>query len=497
MEMFSLNSQFGDYLILNFLRETDISRTWLGKQLSVGRLVLIDELKAEAIGQRDSFLADIRTKAAVEHPFVGSIYEARTDRGTCFFAYELLPGDSVAEIIRTHRKYKALVYVNLLRRIAEANLYHETHQNATSPLGPDDIQIDNQDIVRIKNLAVHGERSEDQSVRDIVSLASFFNALLEEGHPGTTRCLTLLSWMRGEHTDHYLGWAEVRDYCEQIEQQLTEPAESSAIKTSALPKRKKSALPWIGGGAAVLLILGLGLLKILRDPPSHLRPTAAQQEWIQIEGGSYSLPDSPEFSITRFLISNQEVTIGDYAKFLQTLELLAKDSNQGIFDHPDQPSDKPDHRPDDWDALLEAAKQSKPWNGIGISLNTPVVGIDWWDAFAYAKWKKCQLPTQEQWQAALVSSSQASVKLPISAWLPVTEDTPDRTPNGILAMAGSVAEWTAEPRVSPSNPLGRPQWVVIGGSYVNPRNGALTLEWTDNRSLRRRDLGFRVCKDGS
>ena len=59
-------------------------------------------------------------------------------------------------------------------------------------------------------------------------------------------------------------------------------------------------------------------------------------------------------------------------------------------------------------------------------------------------------------------------------------------------MAGSVCEWTRRPTVNPANPLGERQWVIVGGSFLKPGSNALTREWTDNRSLRRRDLGFRV-----
>ncbi|MFN7343078.1 MAG: hypothetical protein ACK5TA_07065, partial [bacterium] len=65
---------------------------------------------------------------------------------------------------------------------------------------------------------------------------------------------------------------------------------------------------------------------------------------------------------------------------------------------------------------------------------------------------------------------------------------------GIIAMAGTVAEWTAEPRVTPTHPLGKPQWVILGGSYLKPGKGSLSMEWTDDRSARRPDLGFRICQ---
>jgi hypothetical protein len=82
--------------------------------------------------------------------------------------------------------------------------------------------------------------------------------------------------------------------------------------------------------------------------------------------------------------------------------------------------------------------------------------------------------------------------IPLSTW-PPSPQTRDRTTNGILAMAGSVSEWTAEPRVSPSNPLGEPQWVIIGGSFLKSGKGTLSQEWIEERSTRRADLGFRVC----
>jgi len=37
--------------------------------------------------------------------------------------------------------------------------------------------------------------------------------------------------------------------------------------------------------------------------------------------------------------------------------------------------------------------------------------------------------------------------------------------------------------------------VIIGGSYLKPASGALSREWTDDRSMRRPDLGFRLVYD--
>ena len=130
-----------------------------------------------------------------------------------------------------------------------------------------------------------------------------------------------------------------------------------------------------------------------------------------------------------------------------------------------------------------------------VNLDSPVTGVDWWDAAAYAEWKKGRVPTQEEWFAALNFEVKSPSAIQPSPWVPVTQNTTDRTPAGLLGMAGSVAEWTADLESNPANPLGERRWLLIGGSYLKPGTNALTREWTDDRSLRRPDLGFRIAFD--
>jgi hypothetical protein len=483
---------FGDYLPKECLSENDSQRIWLARQESVDRSVLIAELKQASEAERKSFLADVRAKAAIEHPLIASIYEASTESERCFFAYELLPGKNVRQLVASQKTFKALDFVHLLRRLCEANRYQESHGNATSPIGPGNIYIDSQDVIRIENLAVAGERNEQDSTRDVVAIGNFFQDLLDHNYPGTTRCLTLLAWMRGKEIEQPLSWKEVHHYCEQIEQQLTEPSDIKVPATAAVRPRKIKRKLWIFAALFVIVIVVLISLSSTGDKPQI---ATEKPGWIEIDGGGYTTQDGQKFSIQPFQISAHEVTIGEYARFLRDLELLSEDGSQGIYDHPQQPAEKPDHRPNDWKTLHYSAKRGESWNEREISLNTPVVGVDWWDAYAYSKWKRGFLPTQEQWLGALMAGTEDPSTIPVSEWLPVTDETPDRSSKGILGLAGSVSEWTAEPRPSPSNPFGAPQWIIIGGSYLSPAQAALTREWVDNRSIRRRDLGFRIGKE--
>ncbi len=483
---------FGDYVARKCLSEGATTRSWLAEQASVGRLVLIEELKPEAANERENFLADVRAMAAVEHPLVGSIYEACTENGLCFFAHELLPGETLLARRASGEKIRAQRFVHILRRIAEANIYHETHDNATSPLDLDSVHVDGNGVIRIKNLAVAGPRLPDHSLRDVLRMGADFEEMLDRDQPGGTRCLTLLAWMRGQEVAAPLRWDQIRGYCEQIEQQLAEPSSVEAPPTAAIRPEKKSAFVWIVGILLLAVLAGVFLLPKKKKPSS---PDAPKPGLVNVEGGRYAFPDGAPLRVEGFRISAYEVTIGEYAEFLSTLAVLEKEGEERTFDHPDQPEEKPGHMPDGWDVLYPAAKSGGQWNGREMEVNLPVVGVDWWDAYAYAKWKRSELPTQERWLAALAAGAKVPSAIPVSEWIPVTAKSEDRTSNGILGMAGSVSEWTLEARPTPANPLGAPLWVIAGGSYLHPGKGAATREWVEDRSLRRPDLGFRICKD--
>jgi hypothetical protein len=487
--------RLGEYLLKECLGEGPLTRTWLAAQESVRRMVLIEELRAERADQADAFLADIRAKAAIDHPLIGSVYEAVAVPGLCFYARELLPGATLEDRLKASEPLKPARLAYFLRRIAEAHLYHETRGHATGLFGPAAVHIDDQGVIRLENLALAGPRAPDQSLRDITCLGNSLPLLVADGLPGATRMLTLLAWMRGEQQAAAMDWKSIHGYCQQIELQLADPLPILAPVTAAVVSKRQNPLLLVsvavGLGLLGVLVLSLKFAKRATPPP----PRATLPEAVEIATGLHPTPDGTTEPLRKFLIAAHEVTIGQYAKFLEALDVLSKDGRGALFDHDSQPADKTNHLPDDWASLLDAARAKATWLDRPVTLDSPVVGVDWWDAAAYAEWKQARLPTQEEWFAALCQSVKDPAALPPGAWQPVTMETADRTPAGVLGLAGSVAEWTRRQAVNPANPLGPRLWVIIGGSYLKPGNGALTREWTDDRLRRRPDLGLRVVFD--
>ncbi|MEO5716402.1 MAG: SUMF1/EgtB/PvdO family nonheme iron enzyme [Luteolibacter sp.] len=484
----------GEYRLAQLIAENSLSRTWLAEQVSVSRRVLVDELLDES--RRDSFLADVRAKASVDHPLIGSVYEAVAEPDLCFFAHELLPGMTLEERKNLSQPLVPARLSHVLRRVADANLQHEALSHATSLIGLDSIHLDEHGVIRVENLAVAGPRTGEQSVRDIVHLGTSLPALVSAGLPGATRLLTLLSWMRGDGLDAPISWTQVREFCEQIEHQLAEPLPPAPATQIVGQSRGKKLPLGLITAATVLAIAAIAALAINMRPPAHAAPPRTRlPDAVLVPDGKYPTPDGTEETLHAFSISANEVTIGQYAEFLDTLQVLAKDNHERTFDVENQPAEKTSHVPDDWTALLAAAKSNGTWKGQSVTLDSPVTGVDWWDAAAYVEWKQAHLPTQEEWFAAMTKDVKVPASLTPGAFAPVTAETTDRTPNGLIGMAGSVCEWTRRPAPNPANPLGERLWVIIGGSYLKPGSNALSREWTPNRNLRRPDLGFRIVSD--
>lgn len=486
--------QLGEYRLKELLHENAISRTWLAEQVSVSRLVLVDELRAQAADQRNAFLAEIRAKASVDHPLIGSVYEAVAEPGLCFYAHELLAGSTLAQQLAERRIFQPARLSHVLRRVSEANVQQETLGHATSPLDLDSVYLDDQEVIRLKNLAIAGPRLDDQSRRDVVYLGSALVPLVAIGQAGTTRLLTLLSWMRGEGLEAPISWSQVRDFCMQIEHQLADPLSIlTPTRSASIVHKKPIASTAIMTCLAIAAIVALAFQ--LRPPEPALPTLASLPAPVSIPAGSHPTPDGLEEQLPTFKIAAHETTIGQYAEFIERLGILAKDNNENIFNSPDQPPDKTSHEPDDWAALLPAAKSMGTWHELSVTLDSPVIGIDWWDAFAFAEWKKARLPTQEEWFAAVTTQVKIPSAITPAGYDPVTAGTTDHTPAGLIGMAGSVSEWTAKAAPDPANPLGGKLWIIIGGSYLKPGSNALSREWVIDRSLRRPDLGFRVVFD--
>ena len=149
--------------------------------------------------------------------------------------------------------------------------------------------------------------------------------------------------------------------------------------------------------------------------------------------------------------------------------------------------------------------------------NRPVVGVSWFEAAAYAKWARAQLPTEAQWERAArgtegrkyswgnkePSHELMNFAAGIGSPTPVGVYLLGCTPEGIADLAGNVLEWCRDwygpyPSQLQKNPQGLANGrirVLRGGAW-NDRslNCRASYRYYSHPTDRHLEFGFRVVR---
>lgn len=216
------------------------------------------------------------------------------------------------------------------------------------------------------------------------------------------------------------------------------------------------------------------------------------------------IPIPASESVAAFSIDRTEVTNAEYRKFLSARK------DHGLC-HPDEPKDK-DHTPRYWgrfNPLLDDPEYARtaPFSPETFTQDdAPVVGVDWFDAYAYAAWAGKRLPTEAEWELAAGGTEKRLWPWGNEwAWgkcntggdkdgyvypAPVGRFPEGRSPYGCEDMAGNVAEWCADWYVE-----GKQRVARGGGSQNAPSSVRCASRVGFEPEYRTFTLGFRCARD--
>lgn len=261
--------------------------------------------------------------------------------------------------------------------------------------------------------------------------------------------------------------------------------------------------------------LSLELAPAVPSAPSASNVTPdSKSEMVEVKGGFYVLgnergnqDERPLRKIKNpgFWVDRYEVTCNEYQRFINAVK---RDGHKWC--HPAEPPQK-DHIPYHtyaW-ALRFSWLGGRPPTGME---ECPVVLVDWYDAYAYAKWAGKRLPTEDEWEIAAGGGdgreypwgSNFRVENVNTGGYPVKVGSfPDgASPWGTLDMAGNVAEWTAtayEPDARDGRHFnghyGQP--IIRGGSWDDESKGCRISARDVHRTpfYRSTTVGFRCVRD--
>ena len=191
-----------------------------------------------------------------------------------------------------------------------------------------------------------------------------------------------------------------------------------------------------------------------------------------------------------YFIDKYEVSNAEYKKFIDATEhVKPKYWEDELFNQPDQ----------------------------------PVIGVTWFDAMAYSRWKGRRLPTEAEWEKAargndgrlypwgekwtkgkkLYFVNVYGMEDRYEFTAPVNYYATGASPFGVFNMAGNVWEWCLDwydkeyyrisPELDPEGPEAKQMKVLRGGSWINNIDGVQVTQRARNLPETQNNIyGFRT-----
>ncbi|MDF1741538.1 MAG: SUMF1/EgtB/PvdO family nonheme iron enzyme [Verrucomicrobiales bacterium] len=508
--------RLGDYKLLREIQEDDNFALYEAEQTSIGRRVALKTLyrkHRKDINWVQGFVNEASARASVNHPAISLVYECDQELGVNFYTLELVDAPSLSDLARRRSDLEEAVIWKVLESCADALNYLRENAMSHRLFTAQSILVVKGTEPRIANpvkgVGVVITPQEERQQMELLgeALAPFVQK------PGLDRDLFSLVDRLG--TDRIDGINSIKALQSAIaasgEQELTE----RDIAVMSEKKSNQKALV-IGTLVGILILGGLAAFLLLGSEPTIRKLDGLTK----IPSGVFPFQDGEEIDVPEFWIGQYEVTIADYAKFLD--DINAHPNKVVSLRHPDQPESKLTHEPDRWAEVLKAATKEGKFYGGEIDMNCPVVGVDWWDAHAYAKWRGGRLPTEQEWEKA--ARGRAGSKFPwgdekvnsnfnsgidheskdgseagsidgYKYWCPVDAIAADESRYGVFGLAGNVSEWTGTWGAHPDQP-DKQVPLKRGASFATTSGFELTARRAaDSASERNFWTGFRIVSD--
>lgn len=513
----------GNYKIISLLGEGKMGSVYEALQTSMNRKVALKVLAPELqqdVTTREQFVADAQAKAKVQHPAILPVYEAGESGPYCYYTLEFVEGDNVAGCIRKNATVSDALALQLVRAAGEGLLYLDQHKISHNPLEAQNLYIDANQHPRLANVATQHE-SHPQTQKEIIALSQIIKKVLPDGRAADPALQGLLHRMSVSGNAGFLSWGALLQAVKALEPKVIpaggfkitaqDVAAIHAVEESQL-RKKRELLVRIGAGVGCAALLFAIYWFGFRSSGKNF------DTMVEVPAGEFIFQDNQKVTLPTYWIDQYEVTIGEYAKFLKFLDTHPDQATK--FDHPDQPPGKASHKPEGWDRYYNAARswlrKNRYVDSYYIDLNYPVFGVDWWDAYAYARWKGHRLPTEQEWEKAARGSTddrpypwgkdwdpkKCNSAIDFNSggnvdgyalWSPVDAFKDGASPYNVFDMAGNVSEWTDS-----TDPTGKIR-IVRGGSChsvdeMGQPDVKITKRFTDlSPDLRSEYIGFRTA----
>ncbi len=494
-------------------------------QVAVNRTVALKILQPgfyEDPRQVQQFVAFAAAMAGAQNPYITSVYEAGEGSGLYFYAREHLDGANLHERLQQRQVLNEDLALRVLLNVSEALNYEKKNGILHTPLSVEQVLIPNVGVPKLlNNVTMEGGEVSAGEVDEMRRLGKIIREAMEGASETSEEFQVLLGKMESAGEGGFADWDTLLHEGHQwdLKRRAMHVVRPLAASQVVVPEEKKVVQSWMLWALGGVVVLALAYMvfwySVIRFKSGGANDVGAM---VEVKGGEFEFQDKQVKSLPTFFIDKYEVTLGEYRKFL---EAWKKDKTV-VQEHPKARKNK-EHMPTDWDLIWsEGVQKARPYRGVRIFENTPVFGVDYFDAWAYAKWAGKRLPTEMEWEKAARGpkgnlfpwgndfeaqrantggdlaggpDNPASGRTDgFSLWAPVGSVRGDRSHYGAMDMAGNVSEWTDSFDAMADFPSEQVP-VVRGGSWTTP-DVRLTLRDLHNPELQRnRQIGFRCASD--
>jgi formylglycine-generating enzyme required for sulfatase activity/CheY-like chemotaxis protein len=517
-EALPVGTRLGDYKLLREIQRDADFALYEAEQTSIGRRVALKTLyrkHRKDIRWVQGFVDEASARASVNHPAISLVYECDQEMGVNFYTLELVDAPSLADLARRRAEIGDEVLWKVLSSASSALIYLRDQGMSHRLFTAQSILVVKGSEPRIANpVRDRGlPLSPAEERRQMELLADALLPFLKKS--GTDPALFSLVDRMG--TDRI----DAINSIEALRKALNPPDPKEGLSTAEIAKitEKETNRKAVVAGSLIGLFIVVGAIVsfLLMGSKPEVRDL---EFFVKIPAGKFPFQDGEEVELPDFWIGKHEVTIAEYALFLEAL--AASPGLEERVRHPDQPSEKVSYEPEKWSQYYSAAQKGGKFLGGRIDPNCPVVGVDFWDAHAYAAWRGVRLPTEQEWEKAGRGRSGSAYpwgdalekanfnsgldhesKDGVSAggidgykyWCAVDAIPADESRYGVIGLAGNVSEWTATWDTHPDFPDRRVP-LKRGASFATNAGFELTSRRAaDSASERNFLTGFRLAAD--